>query len=119
MVPCLGFGENEIFTTVYSAKDVDAASGGGGVLLRGLFRVQKVLQRAMTFSLPILTNVVPHRTRVAVVVGKPLHVDRVEENMITEELVERYHSLYVESLRNLYDAHKCEYGIEGVELEIL
>lgn len=38
----------------------------------------------------------------------------------TRELVDRYHALYVQSLRKLFDEHKVAYGLpEEEELHIL
>jgi hypothetical protein len=34
------------------------------------------------------------------------------------EAIDKYHDMYIASLRELYDAHKCDYGYDNSELEI-
>lgn len=108
LVPCLGFGENEMFKCADNQSDEAKA--------QRLWKGQVYLMKRFTFSLPVLTHVLPKRVKVAVVVGKPLEVPKVEDPR--DEVVEKYHKLYVEALRKLYEDHKGYYG-NGVELEIV
>ena len=108
LVPCLGFGENEMF------KCVDNESGS--YFASRLYKVQVYLMKRFTFSFPILTHILPKRVKVAVVVGSAIDVPKVAEP--TQEQVEKYHGLYVEALKKLYEDHKAYYG-NGIELSLV
>lgn len=118
IVPCLGFGENEIFGTFQKHDDpLDTDSTHFlDPLKRSINASQKILQKKMTFSLPILTHFIPRRQKVSVVVGRPM---RFEETDCSDRAVDKNHRLYLESLRKLYDEYKGQYGDENVELRIL
>ena len=122
VVPCLGFGENSIFGTAMMAQSkdpLDSESTHSVVdpLRKSIHAAQKSLQKKMTFSLPILTNFVPRRQGVTIVVGKPIRFE--DTNGSDRAAVDKNHKLYLDSLRKLYDEHKATYGEEGVELRVL
>lgn len=51
-------------------------------------------------------------------VGKPLPLPKIENP--SEETVARYHALYIDALRQLFDQHKTKYGVsEDQELVIV
>jgi len=94
LVPCVGFGENEIF---------QATEAGPW---------QRQWSKVMRFSIPFLKHIVPQRAKVTVVVGEPLDFG-------DETNVDKCHALYLQHLRLLYNAEKAKYGYEHVELEII
>jgi Diacylglycerol acyltransferase len=65
----------------------------------------------MTFSTPILTNLVPNRTPIHVVVGKPVKFQG--------KTVEECHLEYLNALERLYDQHKATYGYQDMKLEFV
>ena len=125
IVPCLGFGENNIFDTAKMAQSKDPLDSSESEsvhsvvdpLRKSIHAAQKHLQKRMTFSLPILTNFIPRRQGVTIVVGKPIRFE--DTNGSDQDAVDKNHKLYLESLRKLYDEYKGAYGEEGVELRIL
>ncbi|XP_027692519.1 diacylglycerol O-acyltransferase 2-like protein 6 [Vombatus ursinus] len=61
----------------------------------------------LPFNLPITT-----------VIGEPFPVPKMENP--SQEMVDKYHALYIEALRKLFDEHKLQYGVsESQELMIL
>eukprot|EP00591_Stephanopyxis_turris_P009133 CAMPEP_0195508862 /NCGR_PEP_ID=MMETSP0794_2-20130614/1963_1 /TAXON_ID=515487 /ORGANISM="Stephanopyxis turris, Strain CCMP 815" /LENGTH=278 /DNA_ID=CAMNT_0040635943 /DNA_START=940 /DNA_END=1776 /DNA_ORIENTATION=- len=130
MVPCLGFGENEIFQTLYAhvrnyetgGKDeTEKATETTQRFKQMFFTMQSSLTKLLTFSVPILTHVMPLRKKLTVVVGAPIHCDEDCCGLgmaPDEDLVDKYHRLYCKKLQELYDKHKEKYGVPGVELEI-
>ncbi|XP_045703468.1 acyl-CoA wax alcohol acyltransferase 2 [Phyllostomus hastatus] len=60
----------------------------------------------------------PHAHPITTVVGEPLIVPKIEKP--SQEVVDKYHALYVEALRKLFDKHKTQYGFsESQELVIV
>ena len=112
LVPCIGFGENDLYHTLYDEN----LKTGSSDFMSGLFYVQEVMQKFFTFSLPIVTHVFPRRTKISVVVGEPMHFQKVE--VIDEEVVNMYHQEYLDTLRQLYDKHKDRFGHGDIPLEI-
>jgi hypothetical protein len=164
LVPCLGFGENEVYGTLYThqseqeqdegtssnyrdcvnlKKDENAPNNKSqqrgdefnleylshlmavGQWKRMFFILQRKLTKMLTFSIPMMTHVLPRRTKITVVVGEPIHCDQdmaaVAKNNGNPDakLVEQYHALYCKKLKELYNQNKSKYGIPGVELEIM
>ena len=101
VVPCLGFGENDSFSTLDVAKQ-DAG------LMDLLLRIRKVLR----FSTPLVTWPIPRRNPINVVVGAPVHFSKGAS-------VEECHKQYVEALTKLYNEHKSKYGHKDIPLEII
>lgn len=95
-VPCLGFGENDIFKTYES---------------RSLMYWQERLYKIMSFSLPILTSIFPIRHPIDVVVGEPVG--------FRGKTVDECHQEYLEAVRQLYEKHKANYGYKDVPIEFL
>lgn len=51
-------------------------------------------------------------------VGEPLPLPKIENP--SEEIVAKYHTLYIDALRKLFDQHKTKFGIsETQELVIV
>ena len=94
LVPCIAFGENEIFEATEPSP------------------LQRQLSKVVRFSIPILKHIVPRRAKVVVVVGEPLDFG-------SETDVEKCHALYLEHLQRFYDKEKGKYGYENIELEFI
>ncbi|XP_008710495.2 acyl-CoA wax alcohol acyltransferase 2 [Ursus maritimus] len=58
-------------------------------------------------------GLLPYARPVTTVVGKPLPLPKIENP--SQETVAKYHTLYVDALRKLYDQHKTKYGISETQ----
>lgn len=94
LVPCIGFGENEVFQTTKPGP------------------LQRKWSKTMRFSIPFLKNIIPRRAKISVVVGKPLDFG-------DETDVDKCHALYLDHLKQLYDKEKSKYGYQLIDLEII
>ena len=108
LVPCLGMGENEMFHTLDNESD--------GFFPQMLYKVQVFLMKRFTFSFPLMSHILPFREKVTCVVGAPLACPKTEDP--SQEVIDKYHKLYVDSLTKLYEKHKDYYG-KGIKLEIV
>lgn len=97
LVPCIGFGENEIYNTTQPTK------------------LQHALNKVFRVSFPCLKHFIPQRAIVTVVVGEPLILDMNEG----EQNVDKCHALYLQHLQKFYDAEKEKYGYNHIELDII
>ncbi|KAJ3025156.1 UNVERIFIED_CONTAM: Diacylglycerol O-acyltransferase 2 [Siphonaria sp. JEL0065] len=97
LVPVFGFGETDIFEQVENRD---------GSFVRWF---QETIKNLLSFS-PVLFygrfGILPYRRPVAVVFGAPIEVPKVLDP--SEEVVRRWHRVYVEELKKLYHAHKDE-----------
>lgn len=125
VVPCLGFGENEIFHTVYDKNYASDHKERVG-FLKAMFQFQTWLKGCLSFSTPIATHIFPRREKIVVVTGAPIHFDSVLDSVkcddvgaVNDELIDKYHSLYCASVQKLYDDNKRKFGVDGVELLIM
>lgn len=138
VVPCLGFGENEVFGTVYAARVGKMKwNGDDGTstthehetmdfLHRSVHLLQTQLVKFLTFSTPVTRHIIPNRCKITVVVGEPMDFDAYRKELSsglalnpTDDVVDKCHGLYVEQLKKLYDEYKGRCGLGGVELEII
>ncbi|XP_054430206.1 acyl-CoA wax alcohol acyltransferase 2 [Pteronotus mesoamericanus] len=55
----------------------------------------------------------PHSRPVTTVVGEPLPMPKIENP--SQEVVHKYHTLYLEALRKLFDQHKTQYGFSETQ----
>ena len=136
LIPVIGFGENDIFHTLYahnSSRDDDDNNNNDNCYGRSsstspmsktgrglshvksmIWELQQQFLKVMSFSLPILTNLIPNRVPVNVVVGAPVIFKNSSLNNI-----DQCHEEYLAALTKLYDQHKSKYGYDHVELEII
>jgi len=103
VVPCLGFGENDAFSSIDATQ-----LGHGAALMDILLRIRKVLR----FSTPLVTWPVPLRNPTNVVVGAPLRFN-------PDSSVEDCHAQYLAAVTKLYHEHKSKYGHKDIPLEII
>jgi 2-acylglycerol O-acyltransferase 2 len=112
LIPCIGFGENEIFDTVAPTKVCSNCTGGFFPSLQfGWIRFQRWFMSQTGVSLPLVIRPIPRATKIRVVVGSPLLLDSslsVDEN----------HRIYVENLTKLYHRHAGTLGYGNVVLDI-
>ncbi|XP_011916368.1 PREDICTED: diacylglycerol O-acyltransferase 2-like protein 6 [Cercocebus atys] len=119
LVPSYSFGENEVFNQVTFPE---------GTWLRLL---QKAFQDTFkkivglnfcTFHGRGLTHgswgFLPFNRPITTVVGEPLPIPRIKRP--DQKTVDKYHAVYINALRKLFDQHKVEYGLpETQELTII
>lgn len=101
--PCYSFNENKIYSTITYFEKLrlwlNKFKLPGTIFYGGKFFI---LPR---YDLEIVT-----------VIGKGIDFPLIEKPTVEE--VNKYHQIYVESLKSLYDRYKEKYGITS-ELEIL
>ncbi|KAG7484060.1 hypothetical protein MATL_G00045040 [Megalops atlanticus] len=101
LVPVYSFGENELFRQVVFEE---------GSVMRAL---QTAFKKVMGFA-PCLFigqswGLVPYRTPITTVVGRPISVPQIFSP--SEEVVDHYHGLYMEALTQLFHEHKTHCGL--------
>lgn len=101
LVPVYSFGENEIFQQVLFTE------GSFGRKLQDLFK--KIMGFAPCLFVGEKFLFIPYRRPVTTVVGSPISVPK--RLCPTDEEVDHYHSLYMESLTNLFHEHKVSCGL--------
>lgn len=122
LVPVLGFGENDAFTTKTFEK---------GSYLRSL---QDSFKKKFGFATPVFWGTdatdnekygfMPHKKPIVAVVGKPVKCPKVPAHLrgsnlrTTVEgraLVNKYHEEYIKALRALYNAFKNKWAVSRSE----
>eukprot|EP00475_Leptophrys_vorax_P013656 TRINITY_DN2002_c0_g1_i1.p1 TRINITY_DN2002_c0_g1~~TRINITY_DN2002_c0_g1_i1.p1 ORF type:complete len:429 (-),score=119.01 TRINITY_DN2002_c0_g1_i1:78-1364(-) len=115
LVPVFSFGENDIW---------DQAANPKGSSLR---KWQDNLTKKMGFALPLVrgrgifnysVGLMPHRRRITSVVGRPIQLPRLQDYEITDDIINHYHQLYVDSLFEVFNFHKGKYAIDGEKAEL-
>jgi 2-acylglycerol O-acyltransferase 2 len=105
LVPCLGFGENELFNQVPNPR---------GSKLRDF---QDWMRRKLSFSVPLFWGrgiwnydfgILPRRNPITVVTGAPVDVPRIE--FPSQQDIDETHAKYVTALQKLFDDNYQEYG---------
>lgn len=108
VIPCLGFGENEIFDTIYASSSDNTMT----LWQRMLWNAQQRWMKCFSFSVPIISNIIPNRAKVTVVVGAPIEFD-------PSSSVDECHALYLKKVKALYDKHKDQLGHGHVPIEFV
>lgn len=117
LVPVLGFGEPEMFTT--ATHELPPSS-----VVR---RFQRTLEKLFGFSLPLAYGsgvflpwgFVPHPVGINVVVGAPIRVPQYSgepRGPEFEALVDKYHAIYCTELQKLYKDHREKYAKGAADL---
>nr|AQX34626.1 diacylglycerol acyltransferase [Mortierella alpina] len=105
LVPTLAFGENELYE-VYTAKPKSL-----------MYKIQQFAKRTMGFTMPVFNGrgvfnyefgLLPRRKPVYIVVGKPIHVDKVENP--TVEQMQKLQSIYIDEVLNIWERYKDKYA---------
>ncbi|XP_077448167.1 2-acylglycerol O-acyltransferase 3b isoform X1 [Stigmatopora argus] len=101
LVPVYSFGETELF------QQVTFSEGSLGRRLQDLFK--KIMGFAPCLFVGDRWALLPSKTPITTVVGKPISVP--QRITATEEEVDHYHKLYMDSLSNLFHEHKVSCGL--------
>jgi 2-acylglycerol O-acyltransferase 2 len=85
-------------------------------------RPRKALMKHLRIAIPLFWGAwgspVPKPGTLAVVVGTPMRIKKVEPEAITRQLVDETHAAFVDALRALFDKHKKQCGYPDAELEV-
>ncbi|KAG5922552.1 hypothetical protein E4U61_005018 [Claviceps capensis] len=118
LVPVIGFGENDLY---------DQLSPKTHPLVH---KIQMVFLKIFKFTIPALhgrgllnydVGLLPYRRAVNIVVGRPIQIDETYGEQPPQEVIDRYHELYVQEVERLYAAYKEQFsnGKKTPELQIL
>lgn len=118
LVPVIGFGENDLY---------DQLSPKTHPLVH---KIQMVILKVFKFTIPALhgrgllnydVGLLPYRRSVNIVVGRPIQIDETYGEQPPQEIIDRYHELYVQEVEKLYAAYKEQFsnGKKTPELQIL
>jgi 2-acylglycerol O-acyltransferase 2 len=106
LVSVISSGENDIY---------DQVSNPRGSKLR---RWQLKLQKTLGFALPLAKGrgvfnysygILPQRHHIHTYVGKPIDLPKLEKREITQELIDQYHTRYMNELVSLFEEHKSKH----------
>lgn len=95
LVPVFSFNENNTFGII-------------GVDNPLLNKIRRKFQAIFGISLPLITNIIPRKTPITVVVGKPLACPKVDEP--STEMVQEYLEKYIVLLKELYETNREKYN---------
>ncbi|XP_048191333.1 acyl-CoA wax alcohol acyltransferase 2 [Perognathus longimembris pacificus] len=115
LIPAYAFGETNLY------KQHIFTPGGWMSRFQDWFRSILHIYPCFFYGRGFTKNswgLLPFALPVTTVVGKPLPLPKIENP--SQEMVHKYHQLYIEALRKLFDEHKTKYGIsETQELELV
>lgn len=109
LVPVFAFGENDIYE-ILEPKQTSI-----------LHKFQLGLKRCFGFTIPFFHargvfnyeyGLMPYRKPIDVVIGKPIEVPHIEKP--SQEDIDKYHEIYIEALKQLYDENQSKFGTEIV-----
>ncbi|KAG7721036.1 hypothetical protein KL949_000768 [Ogataea haglerorum] len=122
LVPVYAFGENNIYNVYYTNETEKANNKNDGYIRQVLKWFQLRLKKNFGFTLPIIVSrgllnydfgLLPHRRPIHIVTGAPIAVKRLHGkkygDAVSPEEIDYYHSLYVQTLQELFANHKDEY----------
>lgn len=107
LIPIFSFGETDIF---------DQMDNPPGSLLR---KLQDFLTKYLGFSPPVFHGrgvfnytfgILPYRKPINTVVGKPIDVEKMSNP--TQEDIDKLHQKYLDCLKELFEEHKTQYGVD-------
>lgn len=111
LVPAFSFGENDLYQQVVFEE---------GSWMKALQqRFQKLVGFAPCFfyGRGLISahskGFLPYSKPISTVMGEPITMPKVENP--SREMVERYHTMYTESLVKLFNSHKTKYGLKESE----
>ncbi|KAI4545339.1 hypothetical protein MG293_005605 [Ovis ammon polii] len=105
LVPTYTFGETEVYDQVLFHKD------------SFMYKFQSYFRQILGFYFCIFygrgfrqgsTGLLPYPLPIVTVVGEPLPLPKIENP--SQEMVDKYHALYMKALTKLFDQHKTQYG---------
>ncbi|KAF9920592.1 diacylglycerol O-acyltransferase 1 [Linnemannia zychae] len=107
LVPTLAFGENdlyELYSTDHNSK---------------MYHFQEYMKNVLGWTVPMFNGrgifnyefgLMPRRKPVAIVIGKPIYVDKVEGSPSSEQL-EDLQKKYIDALLDIWERHKDVYAL--------
>ncbi|KAI7905377.1 diacylglycerol acyltransferase [Cokeromyces recurvatus] len=109
LVPTFSFGENDLYEQIDNSNE------------SWLWRIQKKMQQAVGFTLPLFhargvfnynVGLLPYRHPVVTVVGKPISVPKLKEGQTepTEDQLKETQDLYIKELEFIYNKYKDVYA---------
>ncbi|KHN98575.1 Diacylglycerol acyltransferase [Metarhizium album ARSEF 1941] len=107
LVPVIGFGENDLYDQL-SPKTHPM-----------VHKMQMTLLKVFKFTIPALhgrgllnydVGLMPYRRAVNIVVGRPIEINETIQEQPSQEVIDKYHKLYLEEVEQLYDAYKEEFS---------
>ncbi|KAG0303800.1 diacylglycerol O-acyltransferase 1 [Dissophora globulifera] len=107
LVPTVAFGENDLYE-LYSAKHTSKT-----------YRVQQLIKKLFGFTMPMFMGrgifqyefgLLPRRRPVFIVIGKPIHVEKVE-GAPTTELLQEIQKKYIDEVMSIWDRYKDKYAV--------
>lgn len=117
LVPVLAFGENDLY---------DQLSPKAYPLVH---KFQMLTLKIFKFTVPAMhgrgvlnydVGLMPYRTPVNIVIGKPIRVDGAYGNQPDQADIDRYHELYVQEVERLWETYKDQFAPERTsELKII
>lgn len=113
LVPVFSFGENDVY---------DQMPNPEGSLLRKLQNKCKDIVGIPFFLIngrgffQYSFGLLPRRRPIYVVVGKPIEVEKTANP--EEELIDKYHAMYIEALQSLFDEYKVKLGDVHKDLQL-
>lgn len=111
LVPVFAFGENDIFEQLENPEG--GRLRGFQMYIKQLIGLTppafygRSLSRGVWRRLFGRKGVLPKREPIEVVVGNPIPVPRMEDP--PPEVIDKYHQLYTESLKELYELHRRQF----------
>ncbi|XP_056420891.1 diacylglycerol O-acyltransferase 2-like isoform X3 [Hyla sarda] len=108
LVPVYSFGENEVLEQYHFEP------GSWKRTLQETFQQWIGFAPCIFFGQGFFSSaskgIMPLRKAINTVVGKPIPVPKVENP--SEQQVDTYHTMYIKSLRELFNAHKEQFGLQ-------
>jgi hypothetical protein len=104
LVPIVAFGENDIYQQ--ATNDHDSL----------VFRFQQLIKKLLGFTVPFFhargvfnydVGLIPYRRPINVVVGREIPIPHIESP--SKEEIRKYHNLYVDELRRVFEENKAKY----------
>ncbi|KAI8605381.1 diacylglycerol acyltransferase type 2A [Dissophora ornata] len=116
LVPTLAFGENDLYE-LYSTNHKSKT-----------YQVQQFIKKLFGFTMPMFNGrgifnyefgLLPRRRPVFIVVGRPIHVEKVEGAPTTEQLQD-LQKKYIDELLGIWERYKDKYAVgRAQELQIV
>ncbi|CAF0719796.1 unnamed protein product [Rotaria sp. Silwood1] len=107
LVPVFSFGENDLYDQIPNPR---------GSKLR---QIQIKMQQRLGYATPFFKGrgifqyafgFLPNRRAIDTYVGEPIHLPKLEHDNITPEIIDKYHTEYMDALKRLFDTYKAKHG---------
>ncbi|XP_055986138.1 acyl-CoA wax alcohol acyltransferase 1 [Sorex fumeus] len=110
LVPTFTFGETEVYDQVLFHKD------------SWMYKFQSYFRQFFGFYCCVFYGkgfrqnsfgILPYSLPIITVVGEPLPLPKIENP--SQEMVDKYHTLYMDALHKLFEEHKAHYGFSKTQ----